>query len=107
MVKYSLIIAFFFSVSAYAEQDPTAPLGWEKPKNVASQKKKITYRLPKIQSIFCSEDKNCSAILSDTSVSKGDSIKGYYVNNIQSDHVTLSRGGKQWKLEMFSLDIKN
>jgi MSHA biogenesis protein MshK len=44
------------SMSSWATQDPTAPLGWAEPTQVQTKpKKKVVYRLPTLQSIVCEQ----------------------------------------------------
>ncbi|MGF1698165.1 MSHA biogenesis protein MshK [Vibrio lamellibrachiae] len=91
-----------------AGQDPTAPLGWEKPaKSTSTAKRTITYRLPTLKSIACDEVGRCNAVLNNSVVEKGDKLNGYQVRQISDENVTLVRGSKLWTLELFSLDIKN
>ncbi|HDY7868717.1 TPA: MSHA biogenesis protein MshK [Vibrio vulnificus] len=105
MVRFLLLSLCFAGGNAYATQDPTAPLGWTKPAQTkpSAQRK---YRLPTLQSIVCQSPKECVAILNDDVVSVGETIRGYKVTQIDSDVVTLKRGSKLWKLELFNLDIK-
>ncbi|NMU71460.1 MSHA biogenesis protein MshK, partial [Vibrio parahaemolyticus] len=50
--------------TAWANQDPTAPLGWEKPAVETSAKPKVKrYRLPKLNSIVCKPSTDCIAIM--------------------------------------------
>ncbi|WP_264877799.1 MSHA biogenesis protein MshK [Vibrio agarivorans] len=107
MVKQLLLIALsVVSASSFAAQDPTAPLGWIAPKKTTTPAKR-SYRVPKLNSIICQPEKaNCSAILNSRVVSAGDTVNGYRVNQITDQDVTLSRAGKQWKLQMFTLEIK-
>jgi MSHA biogenesis protein MshK len=96
----------FTSLSAWASQDPTAPLGWQQPNQATATPKVATKPLPRLQSIVCSEVGKCRAILSGKVVLPGESVSGYRVNRIEPEVVTLSRSGKQWKLELFTLDVK-
>ncbi|WP_239502555.1 MSHA biogenesis protein MshK [Vibrio astriarenae] len=107
MVKQLLFITLAtMSVGSYAAQDPTAPLGWSAPKKSTTPVKR-SYRVPKLNSIICKpEQADCSAILNSRIVATGDSVNGYQVNKITDQYVTLTRAGKQWKLQMFTLDIK-
>lgn len=109
MVRVLLLSLLFCSSSVLAEQDPTAPLGWLVPKEqkAAPVKKASTrYRLPSLQSIVCKGESPCYAILNGQVVSQGEVIRGYKVKKIDSEYVTLQRSTQQWKLELFSLDIK-
>jgi len=36
----------------------------------------------------------------------GETVNGYKVTSIEPELVRLSRAGKQWELELFTLDIK-
>lgn len=103
-VLFSAGIAF--ASVASADQDPTAPLGWMKPKTVkAPTKNVVRYSLPELQSIICDKEE-CSAILNNQVVSKGDTIRGYRINKIDSETVRVQRSGKLWTLSLFSNDIK-
>tara|TARA_Y100001956_G_scaffold82830_1_gene106004 strand:+ start:15063 stop:15386 length:324 start_codon:yes stop_codon:yes gene_type:complete len=92
--------------SGWASQDPTAPLNWKKTEPEKVEKARVVYPLPTLQSIVCRENAECKAILSGKVVDVGQRINGYLVKKIESERVVLSRGGRQWKLELFSLDIK-
>lgn len=108
MAKFLLVTLLSgLSVSAWASQDPTAPLGWQKPKQSQTAPKVVRYSVPSLQSIVCVDANQCRAILSGKVVVAGESVSGYRVSRIEPEVVTLTRGGKQWKLELFSLDIKN
>ncbi|WP_428775073.1 MSHA biogenesis protein MshK [Vibrio sp.] len=104
MVRSSLLLFTIVSVSAIAAQDPTAPLNWQAPKSnkTGSVSRKP---LPNLQSIAC-ESNLCSAVLQDQVVTVGDKVYGYRVSRIRPETVTLTRGSKQWNLELFTLDIK-
>lgn len=107
MVKLlGVLFVTVFSASCWAAQDPTAPLGWEKPKQTQAKKNAVVYRVPTLQSIVCSDNSTCKAILNGKVVATGETVSGYKVTRIESERVTVSRGGKQWNLELFSLDIK-
>ena len=102
-----LILATVCSATAFASQDPTAPLGWAKPKVEKTTPKVIRKRVPTLQSIVCdASEENCRAILNGKVVILGENINGYRVNRIEPEAVTVSRSGKQWKLELFSLEVK-
>ncbi len=106
MGRYILIAVLLASSQCVsASQDPTAPLGWQ---NAKQRKAKTAAqpRPPQLQSIVCNGESACKATLSDQVVVAGESVRGYRVNNIKPESVVLSRGGKQWTLELFSLDIK-
>ncbi|ELP5730138.1 MSHA biogenesis protein MshK [Vibrio vulnificus] len=105
MVRYLVLSLILFCSPSYATQDPTAPLGWTKPSQTKNTGQ-VQYRLPILQSIVCQSAKECIAILNDDVVSVGETIRGYKVTQIDSEVVTLKRGSKVWKLELFNLDIK-
>ncbi|MEF1336967.1 MSHA biogenesis protein MshK [Vibrio rotiferianus] len=88
-----------------AEQDPTAPLGWEKPTQANSTGKR-KYRLPTLNSIVCKPDMPCIAIMNNKIVEQGHSLNGYRIASINSEYVTLKRGDRDWKLELFRLNVK-
>lgn len=107
MVRYSLVLLSLISGLSFAQQDPTAPLGWQQP--VQSQnksKKKVTPAVPKLQSVICDQLQTCSAVLNGRVVSKGSVVNGYKVTKINDEFVFLQRGSKQWKLSLFSIDVK-
>lgn len=106
MVKFGLMLISVLSASwaNAATQDPTAPLGWAAPSTAKQSVKTAAPKLPKLQSIMCVEA--CQAVVNDQVVTQGDKVSGYQVHRITPDYVTLSRGGKRWQLELFSLDIK-
>ena len=99
------ILICMFSTVTFAEQDPTAPLGWKKPVETV-KKKARTYPLPRLQSIVCQESNNCYAILNDKIIARGETLSGYYVKSVEKERVVLSRAGKYWNLTMFNTDIK-
>lgn len=109
MVK-SFIISIALAViaaPAWANQDPTAPLDWKKPV-VASNAKPAAkqYRLPTLNSIMCQINSQCTAIMNNQIVEQGQLFRGYRVVSITSEFVTLKRGNRQWKLELFGLNVK-
>lgn len=107
MVKFlSTAALLIFSSVSFAAQDPTAPLNWQKPAAPQSEKKVAKRPLPKLESIVCSGDVECKAVVSGQVVVVGDRISGYQVRNVASEYVVLSRGGKQLNLQLFALDIK-
>jgi MSHA biogenesis protein MshK len=104
--KFSFISAILMMLTTgvtQASQDPTAPLGWSAP-----TKKQVSKRsyVPTLQSILCDESDTCTAILNDVSIGLGGKVSGYTLTHIQDDFVTVSRGGKQWRLELFADNIK-
>lgn len=107
MVKVRLIMLLALApLAAWASQDPTAPLGWEQPKQDTTQTKVVSKPVPSLQSIVCLDEDECRAIVSGKVVLVGESVSGYQVSRIEPEVVTLSRGGKQWKLKLFALDVK-
>jgi MSHA biogenesis protein MshK len=46
------------------------------------------------------------AILNNRIVEPGAKLNGYRVASINSEFVTLKRGDRQWKLELFGLNVK-
>ncbi|WP_052671622.1 hypothetical protein [Photobacterium kishitanii] len=106
MVKYIVaglaISSLLHAVNVQAQQDPTAPLGWQKksPSVVVSAPS-----LPQLQSVIC-EQQHCRAILNGQTVRVGSYIKGYTVSRISDSSVILTRNKKQWQLSLFSADIK-
>lgn len=104
-----LITAFgfaSFSLTAAASQDPTAPLGWQKTQPSKTVTKRKSQAVPKLQSIVCTQASRCSAVINDQLVLVGERVNGYRVSHIQPEAVTLTKGGKQWRLALFSLEVK-
>ncbi|MCG7584299.1 MSHA biogenesis protein MshK [Photobacterium sp. OFAV2-7] len=86
-----------------ASQDPTAPLGWQTP----TKKPTVTKaRLPQLQGIVCGELSACTVILNNVPVELGGRVSGYTLTDIQDDYVTVTRGGKKWRLELFADIVK-
>ena len=100
-----MLLTVGLSLNVMASQDPTAPLGWQSPQQ---SKATIIKRkpVPKLQSIVCEEAAGCSAIINGQVVLAGEQVNGYKVSQIKPEVVTLVRGGKQWKLNLFSLEVK-
>ncbi len=93
--------------AAWASQDPTAPLDWRQPVGRSNTKSAAKqYRLPKLNSIVCQTNNPCTAIMNNQIVEQGQWIRGYRVVSITSEFVTLKRGKRQWKLELFGLNVK-
>lgn len=112
MVKRLILVLFLLNVTtvAYADQDPTAPLGWIRPEGKAPVKQRQVRKrppLPALQSIICKQSIHCSAVLNNKLLSAGESVRGYRVVSISQETVTLSRGGRKWTLELFPVDIKH
>ncbi|WP_239996526.1 MSHA biogenesis protein MshK [Photobacterium phosphoreum] len=106
MVKYivaGLVLScLFFAVTVQAQQDPTAPLGWQKKTSPAI----ISIpRLPQLQSVIC-DNHRCRATLNGHTVTVGSHIKGYRVSQINDSSVILTRNQKQWQLSLFTANIK-
>ena len=102
-----LLVLALLIPPAEASQDPTAPLGWKKP--VVSEPVKPAMkrpRLPNLNSIVCRQSNQCVAVLNNQVVEQGAKIHGYRVAQINSEFVTLKRGSDQWKLKLFSLNVK-
>lgn len=91
------------SSQAWASQDPTAPLGWQAP---VKKKPVVRARLPQLQAIVCGGPGGCVAILNGVSVAPGERVNGYTLAEIRDGSVIVSRGGRQWRLELFADDIK-
>ncbi|MHC0045900.1 MSHA biogenesis protein MshK [Vibrio campbellii] len=108
MVKKLIISLAFATVasSSLASQDPTAPLGWTKPAAEQAKPKAKQHRLPTLNSIVCKPSTSCVAILNNRIVEPGAKLNGYRVTSINSEFVTLKRGDRQWKLELFGLNVK-
>lgn len=106
MAKNSMLLLLAMSSFAFASQDPTTPLSWQLAPKAEQAKKKVHYRIPNLQSIVCGGDKACYAILDGQAMAKGEKIDGFKVKQIKADYVTVTRGSKQWKLELFPLEVK-
>lgn len=105
MVRNGLLLLILLSFNSVASQDPTAPLGWQKPKqNNTTQVKRVS--VPILQSIVCEDVTGCRAILNGQVVVAGEQVSGFKVSQIQPEVVTLVGGGKQWNLNLFSLEVK-
>jgi MSHA biogenesis protein MshK len=59
-----------------------------------------------LQSIVCRDAGLCRAVLNNQVALVGETVNGYKVTSIEPELVWLSRAGKQWELELFTLDIK-
>ncbi|GAK83432.1 MSHA biogenesis protein MshK [Vibrio ponticus] len=103
MVKNSLLFLLAISSSAVASQDPTAPLSWQQAPKV---NKVVRHKVPDLQSIVCGGERDCYAILNGQTLEAGGNVAGFKVQQINADYVTVTRGSKQWKLELFPLEIK-
>ncbi|MGR5455360.1 MSHA biogenesis protein MshK [Vibrio alfacsensis] len=109
MVKKHIISAMLIVASGggWANQDPTAPLGWKKPVAESKAKSRVKqYRLPTLNSIVCQSSTECIATLNNRIVEQGALFNGYRVVRINSEFVTLKRGDRQWKLALFGLNVK-
>ncbi|UTZ42343.1 MSHA biogenesis protein MshK [Vibrio campbellii] len=108
MVKKLIISLAFATVasSSLASHDPTAPLGWSKPVAEQAKPKAKQHRLPTLNSIVCKPSTPCVAVLNNRIVESGAKLNGYQVASINSECVTLKRGDRQWKLELFGLNVK-
>ncbi|WP_456296605.1 MSHA biogenesis protein MshK [Vibrio sp. AK197] len=108
MAKFISGLVFFMVLLAptlqAASKDPTAPLSWSAPSATSSRSQAVVAKLPTLQSITCNS--SCQAVINQQVVNQGARINGYRVQSITPDFVTLTRNGKSWHLELFSLDIK-
>ncbi|SMY36604.1 MSHA biogenesis protein MshK [Photobacterium andalusiense] len=106
MVKYIVtgvgLSGLLFAANIYAQQDPTAPLGWQKKSSSVAVS---APSLPQLQSVIC-DAQACRATLSGKSVTVGSVIRGYRVSRISDSSVILTRNKKQWQLSLFSANIK-
>ncbi|OBT17448.1 MSHA biogenesis protein MshK [Vibrio sp. UCD-FRSSP16_10] len=100
-----IVLTLLIGQAAYAQQDPTAPLGWYNKKSSAVAKVK-RYSLPTLQSIVCDDGTHCFAMLNDKILSSGQSVAGYKIKSITFERVTLVRAGKTWNLELFNSDVR-
>lgn len=105
--KWLFAVFMLISTTVWSAQDPTAPLGWEAQRPTGEKpKQKVRPPLPELQAIVCSGEQHCLATLSGQVRGRGEKINGYRINQVQSDAVILSLGEQQWKLELFSMEIK-
>lgn len=102
-VLMALIMLVVMAGYANASQDPTAPLGWQAPAKKYTTKKA---RLPELQGIVCGEQSACTVILNNVPVELGGRVSGYTLTEIKDDYVTVTRGGKQWRLVLFADEVK-
>ncbi|MGF1763998.1 MSHA biogenesis protein MshK [Aliivibrio kagoshimensis] len=114
MVKYKYLLLMICGVSVVAQaettvktqHDPTEPLGWMTPKQVVTKKATPREKVPTLQLLTCINEQPCSAVINSKMVHKGDNVSGYKVVNIDDKRVTIKKGSRTWKLELFSSDIK-
>lgn len=111
-MKNVFLIFVLFSTSIFASDttvghDPTEPLSWLKPEIVKKKSVKKHQYFPSLQAISCNGQFDCNAVLNDKPMKKGDKISGYTLLAINEESVSIGRSGKQWKLSLFSQDIKN
>ncbi|OAN16508.1 MSHA biogenesis protein MshK [Photobacterium jeanii] len=99
----AMLVASASSHTAWASQDPTAPLGWQAP---AKKQVKVRARVPQLQGIFCEQQSDCNVIINNKLVGVGGRVSGYTLTAIHDDSVTVTRNGKQWQLELFAENIK-
>lgn len=104
--KWLIAILGLFTSQAWCSQDPTAPLNWAAQAQTDVKPKVVRAALPNLQAIVCTDGQTCAATLAGKAVLVGEKINGYRIKSIESDAVILSRGGQQWTLELFSLDVK-
>lgn len=106
MVK-NILLFLMLSVpcSVFAQQDPTAPLGWYAPK-ASGVKRAKTYPLPVLQSIVCDSGSQCVAMLNDRILSKNQSVAGYKIVSISKEDVVVARAGKTWQLQLFNTNVR-
>ncbi|WP_193250267.1 MSHA biogenesis protein MshK [Vibrio navarrensis] len=95
-----------FTLPSWAAQDPTAPLSWMAPAAKPAKSASRAVSLPDLQSIVCKSERDCVAVMDDQVVARGDVLRGFRVQNVTSEAVTLVKGARQWQLELFNLDIK-
>ncbi|MDD1792061.1 MSHA biogenesis protein MshK [Enterovibrio sp. ZSDZ42] len=101
--RWVAIVAFTsLSFGVFAQSDPTAPLGYDAPSKATKTK---TYRLPRLDAILCGGNNACSAVINGRSVSKGQSINGYFISAIHDNSVTLKRGERRWSLTVFNEQV--
>lgn len=89
-------------LTAVANSDPTAPLGFE---SQAPAAVKRAPRLPTLQAILCQAPTDCSAVLNGKSVNQGGRINGFTVSDINDNRVVLQRDGKRWTLNVFNQQV--
>lgn len=97
-----VISALMVSVGAFANSDPTAPLGFTPATPSTTQK---APRLPRLQAILCDGQSQCAAILNGLSRKQGQHINGFVVSKIDDSHVELQRDGKRWTLTVFNSQL--
>lgn len=105
MARWMVLFSLILSSTVWGAKDPTAPLGWSKPKTTV--KKEQANKLPKLQGIICAEQGKCYATLDNRVVKANERIGRYQVTSVGQDYVMLSSQGKQWKLKLFPLRVKD
>ncbi|MGO1296886.1 MAG: MSHA biogenesis protein MshK [Vibrio sp.] len=96
------MISLCLPMFSYAAEDPTRPLDWSQPE---PQAEPTNRRLPVLNSIICMSQ--CSAVIHDQVVTKGDVVDGYTVQEINQTGVTIQRDAQEWQLKLYSLQIKH
>ena len=107
MVKQVLLFLFCcYSMPLVASNmsDPTGP--WGAINTATSQGKKIKKSMPVLQAIFV-RDTTRIAVMSDKEVQAGDWVSGYKIRIITDNFVYFLRDGKEYRLSLFSSQVKH
>ncbi|MBE4592802.1 hypothetical protein BOO24_10530 [Vibrio navarrensis] len=104
MVRVAILWLCLLTLPSWAAQDPTAPLSWMAPAPVQAKSTSRAVSLPVLQSIVC--ERECVAVMDDQVVARGDVLRGFRVQKVTPEAVTLAQGARQWQLELFNLDVK-
>jgi hypothetical protein len=61
---------------------------------------RLDYSIMRLQAVTWAVDpEDRFALIDDTILRKGDSIKGYVVDSIEEDHIVVGKGGEEWRVE--------
>jgi hypothetical protein len=61
---------------------------------------RLDYSILRLQAVTWAVDpQDRFALVDDTILRKGDSIKGFVVDSIQEDHIVVGKGGEEWRVE--------
>lgn len=107
MVKPILLFLFCcYSMPSWASSlsDPTGP--WGAINTTTSQGKKIKKSMPVLQAIFVRDGVKV-AVMNDKEVQAGDWVSGYKVRIVTDNFVYFLRGDKEYRLSLFSSQVKH
>lgn len=103
MVKAAIVVfILMFTTCCRASNDPTRPLSWPTVGTMTGEP--MSRVKPSLKSIICMT--TCAAVINNRVMSIGDKIDGYTITEIDDSFVLMTRNEQEWKLELYSLDIK-